>query len=107
MGEAPAQAAVSQQKVNQKRERSRSKKRKEKRKGRKRSRSSEDDSEESTSSSGSSSLLPPLKRRSMKQPGSVLKMLEEQGIRVSDQGTGSWAEVEAGHLPAGHPTYFP
>lgn len=107
MGEAPAQAAVSQQKVNQKRERSRSKKRKEKRKGRKRSRSSEDDSEESTSSSGSSSLLPPLKGRSMKQPGSVLKMLEEQAFEFLTKDGIMDAEVEAGHLPAGHPTYFP
>ena len=80
MGEALALAAVSQQKAVAKRERSRSKKKKKKRRRKKRSPSSEEDSSSAGSSSESSSLLPPLKRRSIRQPGSVLRMLEEQAF---------------------------
>ena len=80
-----AEAAVAHQKATIKkerrrsRERSRSKKSKKKRKRRDRSESSSGSSKRS-SSSGSSSLLPPLRRKSQRQPGSVFRMLEQQAF---------------------------
>lgn len=80
-----AEAAVAHQKATIKREkrrsreRSRSKKSKKKRKRRDRSESSSGSSKRG-SSSESSSLLPPLRRKSLRQPGSVFRMLEQQAF---------------------------
>ena len=60
-------------------ERSRSRGRKKKSKKRRRS-SSSATSSRSRSSSSDSSLLPPLRRRSQRQPGSVFRMLEQQAF---------------------------
>ena len=84
IGDALAQAALAQQQTRCKRESSRSqKKKKKKHKGKKKS--SEDESSDSGSSTESSSLHPPLKRKSMKEPGSVFKMLEHQAYEFLAQ----------------------
>jgi hypothetical protein len=75
-------AATYQQKQEKKdgrrrRDRSRSR-RKKKRDRRKRRSSSSSRSSRSRSSSGSSSLLPPLRRKSERQPGLVFRLLEQQ-----------------------------
>lgn len=77
VGVALASAAASQQQVAAKKEKSRSS-RKKKKKRRKKARSSDEEDSDSSPSSESSSLLPPLKRRSQKEPGSVLRLLEAQ-----------------------------
>lgn len=84
VGDALAQAALAQQQTRCKRESSRSrKKKKKKQKGKKKS--SEDESSDSGSSTESSSLHPPLKRKSMKEPGSVFRMLEHQAYEFLAQ----------------------
>eukprot|EP00435_Cladocopium_sp_Y103_P041711 s423_g11.t1 len=91
VGVALASAAAAQQRTEVKkekrsRERSRSRKRRKNRKRKQRHSSSPDgSSDHSSSSSTSSSLLPPLKRRSQRQPGSVLKMLEQQAYDFLSQ----------------------
>ena len=77
VGVALAKAAATQQQVAAKKEKSRSGKKKKKKRRKKRKSSDEEDTDYS-SSSESSSLLPPLKRRSQKEPGSVLRLLEAQ-----------------------------
>ena len=77
VGVALAKAAATQQQVAAKKEKSRSSKKRKKKRRKKRKSSDEEDTDYS-SSSESSSLLPPLKRRSQKEPGSVLRLLEAQ-----------------------------
>lgn len=66
------------------RERSRSRKKSKRKRGKKRDRSSSNSSSGSSGST-SSSLLPPLKRKSNRRPGSVLRMLEHQAFEFLQQ----------------------
>lgn len=92
VGDALMAAATTHQqnvKKEKKRDRSRSKKRgKRRRRSRRRSdsrSSSGSDDREASCSSSSSSLMPPLKRRSKKEPGSVLRLLEQQAFEYLSQ----------------------
>lgn len=78
-----------------KKERSRSRSRRGRKKRKKRKKSSGDDSSSSSSSESESSkdLMPPLKRRSQKEPGSVLRMLEAQASEHLAR-DGIWDDLE-------------
>ena len=85
VGQALAQAARDRQeevkdKKESRRSRSGSRKRKSKKDGKKRKKNSDSGSDESEeeSSSSSASLMPPLRKKSRKDPGSVFRMLETQ-----------------------------
>eukprot|EP00438_Fugacium_kawagutii_P004458 Skav232381 [mRNA] locus=scaffold1077:200978:203391:- [translate_table: standard] len=81
LGVALAKAVDARQKKAsraKKRSRSRSKKRRKKRSRRRRSSGSPSDPSGEESSSSSDSLIPPLKKKSKRDPGSVFKMLEAQ-----------------------------
>ena len=110
VGAALAKAAVEQQrtalkKEERKKERSRSKKKRKRSRGKKKSSSSGSSSPGRDSSTESSSLLPPLKRKSLKKPGSVLKMLEQQAYDFLAQ-DGIVDEVETGGELAQKPKLF-
>eukprot|EP00435_Cladocopium_sp_Y103_P010165 s2010_g2.t1 len=81
-----AQAAAAHQEETAKKERkrerdrSRSRRRRRRKRRRRRSNSSDYSSSRSTDSSDSSSLLPPLRRKSLRQPGSVFRLLEQQAF---------------------------
>eukprot|EP00435_Cladocopium_sp_Y103_P002400 s3186_g1.t1 len=78
-----AQAALAHQKATDKKikkERGRSRKRKRRSKRKQKDSDSGSSSSHRSSSSESSSLLPPLKRKSQKHPGSVLKLVEQQAF---------------------------
>eukprot|EP00435_Cladocopium_sp_Y103_P022245 s2158_g5.t1 len=80
-----AQAAVAHQQAEVKREekeRGRSKSRKKRKRDKRKRRGSPSSSSSSSreTSSDSSSLMPPLKKKSLRKPGSVMKMLEQQAF---------------------------
>eukprot|EP00435_Cladocopium_sp_Y103_P026820 s3055_g6.t1 len=112
VGNALASAAAAQQRGEVKkerksrerrsRERSRSRRTRSRKRRRRRSSSPDESSGESSRSSDSSSLLPPLKRKSQKQPGSVLRMLEQQAFDFLSQDgivSGEDPSVELGSRP--------
>ena len=108
VGDALAKAALTQQKAAERKERARSSKKKKKKRSRKSRKSSDEDSSATQSSSESSSLLPPLKRRSQKDPGSVLRMLEEQAYEFLSR-DGVVDALEEGAEPSQRPklvTYY-
>ena len=110
LGDTLAQAALAHREAATKRDRkerdrSKSKKRKKKEKKKKRRSASSSDSSGDQSSSDSSSLLPPLKRKSQRKPGSVMRMRPGWNAGRRRGGVRAGVSPQALHvLPAGPQT---
>ena len=86
MGQTLAQAAIAQAKVGEAKDQKEKKKKKKKKKDKKKSKKdSSSDEETESESSSDAEMMPPLKKKSLKSPGSVYKMLEEHAIEALAQ----------------------